>query len=725
MGERVHERTVCLLVIFIGVAVVGVWVQSGAAQSPAATGARFAPDKMETVLYGVAYYPEYMPYDRLDKDVDLMKRAGITVVRVGESTWSTWEPRDGDFQFAWMQRILDSLHTAGIKVILGTPTYSIPTWLYKEHPEIVITHNSTSPPLADPYFATYPSPEAPGYYGPRQNYDFLNPYFRQHAERVIREIVSHFKDHPAVIGYQIDNETFPTGASSPYMNAAFLERLKQKFKTPDRMNKVWGLVYWGQLVDSWDDLPPRDGILNPGYKLEWENFQHDVVTEYLAWQAKIVNQYKRPDQFITQDFSGGVHTDIDQWAIAANLDIVAENPYFETQKKLDGRIIWFSGDLARSLKQTNYLVTETNAQTIGWDSRAQYPQYPGQLRLVVYTHLAAGANMVEYWHWHSLHYGQETYWKGVLSHDLEPNRTYDEVSQVAAELKRLGPQLVDLKKDNKVAILVSADSANAISYMPVSDHVDYMTVLRQMYNALYDLNIEPDFVAAGDSNLSRYKVLLIPPLYCASDRVLQQVSDYVKGGGHVVMAFKSGFTNEYSTVRDVMAPALLRAAAGFHYQEFTNLAEPGRLTPDPYGVGEENKGSVWEEFLVPETAETIVSFADPYWHFSAITRNPYGAGTLTYEGTFVTDTLQREVVRDVLKRAGLTSPDQDLPSSVRVRHGRNAQGKVLHYYLNFSGEAHEVAYRYGKGADLLTGASLGQGQPLKLKSWDLAIVVEQ
>jgi len=727
MSGRPHYQFVArYMFVFLVVAAITASDQATGAQNISAQSKpAFAPDKMETILYGVAYYPEYMPYDRLDRDVELMQKAGITVVRVGESMWSTWEPHDGDFQFAWMQRVLDRLHAAGIKAILGTPTYSIPTWLYKEHPEIVVTHNGTAPPLTDPYPPTYPPAKTPGYYGPRQNYDFLNPYFRQHAERVIREIVSHFKDHPAVIGYQIDNETFPTGVPTPYMNSAFLDRLKQKYKAPDTINKIWGLVYWGQLVDSWDDLPPRNGILNPGYKLEWENFQHDVVTDYLAWQAKIVNQYKRPDQFITQDFSGGVHTNLDQWAIAGNLDIVAENPYFETQKRLDARTIWLSGDLGRSLRHTNYLVTETNAQTIGWDSRTQYPQYPGQLRLVVYTHLAAGANMVEYWHWDSLHYGQETYWKGVLSHDLEPNRTYAEVSRVASELKKLGAQLVDLKKDDKVAILFSADSANALSYMPVSDHVNYMTVLKQMYDALYDLNIEPDFVQAGDPNLSRYKVLLVPPLYSTSDRVLQQISDYVKNGGQVVMAFKSGFTNEYSTVRDVMAPGPLRAAAGFHYQEFTNLAEPEPLTPDPYGVGEQNKGSVWEEFLVPETAQVVASFDDPYWHFPAIMRNQYGGGTLTYEGTFLTDTLQREVIREVLRRAGLTGPDQNLPGVVKVRHGRNAQGKLLHYYLNFSGEEQTFSYPYGNGSDLLTNASVRQGQAFNLKPWDLAIVAEQ
>jgi beta-galactosidase len=370
-------------------------------------------------------------------------------------------------------------------------------------------------------------------------------------------------------------------------------------------------------------------------------------------------------------------------------------------------------------------VTETNAQTIGWDSRTQYPQYPGQLRLVVYTHLAAGANMVEYWHWHSLHYGQETYWKGVLSHDLEPNRTYAEVTRVAGELKKIGPQLVDLKKDNKVAILFSTDSANALSSMPVSDKVSYQTVLHQMYGALYRLNVEPDFVQAGDPNLAPYKVLLVPPLYSASDEVLRQISEYVKNGGHVVMAFKSGFTNEHSTVRDVMAPGPLRAAAGFHYQEFTNLAEPVRLTPDPYKVGDQNTGSVWEEFLVPETADVVATFDHPYWKFPAITRNRYGNGTLTYEGTYLTDALQREVIRDVLKRAGLSSADQNLPEQVKVRHGRNAQGKQLHYYLNFSGTEQKVSYTYAHGADLLTNSDVRQGASLTLKPWDLAIVVER
>ena len=685
----------------------------------------FAPDRMPTILYGVAYYPEYMPEDRLEQDVELMEKAGINVVRVGESTWSSWEPRDGEFRFAWMERALDRLHRAGIRAILGTPTYSIPTWLYREHPDIVVTRAGTAPELADPYSPTYPGAVTPGYYGPRQNYDFLNPYFREKAERVIRQIVSHFRDHPAVIGYQIDNETFPTGAVTPYTTAAFLERLKRKYDTPTTINRIWGLVYWGQLVDCWEDLPPRNGILNPGYKLEWENFQHDIITEYLGWQAKIVNEYKRPGQFITQDFSGGVHTNIDQWAISRHLDIAAENPYFQSQDRLDGRAIWMSGDLGRSLKQTNYLVTETNAQTIGWDSRSQYPPYPGQLRQVVYAHLAAGANMVEYWHWSSLHYGQETYWKGILSHDLEPNRVYREMTAVATELKRIGPQLVNLKKDIKVAILFSIDSANAIAYMPFSDRVNYQTVLSQMWNALYDLNVEADFVQAGNGDVSRYKLLMVPPLYSVSDAVLRQIAEYVKAGGHVVMAFKSGFTDEYSTVRHVMAPGPLREAAGFHYQEFSSLAEPVPLTPDPFHAAGENKASVWAEFLLPDTAEVLASLDDTTWRFPVITRNRYGDGTLTYEATVVTDALQRKIVRDAISRAGLAGEDQKLPPQVKIRQGRNGQGRLLRYYFNFSEQDACFTYPYATGVDLLTGYPVEKGVRVNLRPWGIAVIAER
>lgn len=664
----------------------------------------------DTILYGAAYYHEYMPYERLDKDVDLMQKAGITVVRVGESTWSSWEPQDGVFEYAWMERILDRLHKAGIKVILGTPTYSIPPWLYKKHPEILVTR-------LDGRKAQY---------GIRQNMDISHPTYRFYSERVIRNVISHFKDHPAIIGYQVDNETSSYGTAGPSVQQGFVEYLKRKFKTTAELNRIWGLVYWGQLVGDWNELPPRDGILNPGYKLEWERYQHSLTTDFLGWQADIVRQYARPGQFVTHDFEGGARTHVNQFEIARRLDVTAVNPYHEVQEKLDGEAISLSGDVQRSLKQSNYLVTETNAQGIGWDSKEQFPPYDGQLRLNVYSHIASGANMIEYWHWHSLHYGQETYWKGVLSHDLEPNRTYSEVSKIGNELKRVGPRLVNFTRRNDVGIFFSTDSHHAIESMPFDNQVNYMTVTQQMYRALYRMNVGVDFVYPENPDFARYKVLVVPPLYSASDDILKKLAEYVRGGGHIVMAFKSGFANEYSTVRWQRQPGPLREAAGFSYQEFSTLRSPIPLKDDPFQAGAGNRVSVWAELLMPETARVLATYDHPFFgKFAAITRNSFGKGTLTYEGTYLSGELQSKVLRQVLDSAGLTGPDQSLPAPVRVRHGASNAGKRLHFYLNYSSEAQSFAYAYGAGTDVLTNRVVGSGTGLTIGPWDVAVVEEK
>jgi len=689
-----------------------MWLAGAAMCCAAWTHARaaepFHPDRMPTVLYGVAYYPEYMPYDRLDKDVDLMQKAGLSVVRIGESSWGLWEPEDGKFDYAWMDRIVDRLQRAGIKIIMGTPTYSIPAWMYKEHPEIIVQR------LGGQRVE----------FGMRQNTDLLNPTYRFYCERVIRKICERYKDNPDIIGYQIDNET-AAGAANHDVQVGFEEYLKAKFKTVNELNRIWGLVYWGQRLNDWTELPPRDGILNPGWKLEWERFEQWITTDFLAWQASIVNQYKRPDQFITHDFAAPPRPEVNEVEVSKNLDIVAANPYHGTQDDFDGQWSSMVGDYVRSLKKTNYLITETNAEAIGWDSTRQFPPYDGQLRLDVYTHVSSGANMVEYWHWHSIHYGQETYWKGVLGHDLEPGRAYAEVSRTAHELERIGPEIADLQRPNQVAILYSDDSHYGIEFMRFSDRQNYRSILLQLYGALYRANVGVDFVFPDSTNFFDYKLIVVPPLYVASDALLIRLADYVRHGGHVLMAFKSGFTNEYSTVRWQMAPGPLREAAGFHYQEFSDLKKSLALKDDPFHVGADNKVSDWAEMLIADTAQPLAYYDHPFFgKYPALTRNTFGQGTLTYEGTVLSDPLQSAVVRDTLKLAGLATADQDLPAPVRVKHARSRSGKPLHFYLNYSSTPQTCAYSYGAGEDLVSQKRIDHGQSLTVNPWDLAIVQE-
>jgi beta-galactosidase len=682
---------------------------------------RFNPAQMDTFLYGAAFYEEYMPADRLEKDVQLMENAGINVVRVGESTWSVWEPEDGRFEFAWMDRILERLARAHIRVVMGTPTYSIPPWMFKAHPEMLVTR-------LDGQKTTY---------GLRQNMDITNPDFLRYSERVIRKIAEHYKDNRAIIGYQIDNETTSYGTAGANVQSGFVDYLREHFGTVDRLNKVWGLVYWGQGLHDWSEIPPRNGIVNPGWKLEWDRYQDSLTTHYLAWQAALVREYLRPDQFIMQDFGGATRPDVNEHAVSKDIDIVGMNPYHPTQDLYDGGGSSYGGDYARSLKNTNYLVTETNAQTIGWDSRSQFPPYDGQLRQDVYVMAATGANMVEYWHWHSLHYGQETYWKGVLSHDLEPGRAYAEVARTAHELQRIGPRIANLKASHPVALLYSNDSRRATESMPFlitrpggdmpwSNPGGYDVEMRRLYRALYRLNVGVDFIFPETEDLSAYKVVVVPPLYIASDALLQRLVDYVRGGGHLVLTLKSGFCDEYSTVRHQMAPGPLREAAGFHYQEFSNLAKPLPLKGDPFQAGADNRVSDWAEMLLLDKAKALAYYEHPFFgKYPAVTENRFGEGTLTYEGTVLSDTLQHKVMEHVLAEAQLMGPDQKQPAAVRVKHGESRAGKPLHYYFNFSSAPQRATYTYPAGTELLTNAAVSNGGFLALEPWGVAIVEQQ
>jgi beta-galactosidase len=676
------------------------------------------PPAFPTILYGAAYYHEYMPTERLDQDVAMMKAAGFNVVRMGESTWSLWEPEDGRFDYAWMDRVVDAMSKAGIKVIMGTPTYSIPAWMARQNPEI----------LARKFNGVENT------YGMRQNMNTDSAAYRFYAERLIRKIAARYKDNPTVIGWQVDNETASYGAANDDVFIRFQHYLEKKFGTPEKLSQAWLLNYWGQNLHSWTDLPRPDGAQSTGYKLEWSRWNQMRVTDFLSWQAGLVRASASPRQFVTHDFSGAMHTDVNEEAVSRSLDVAGVNIYhWSSQDQYDGSAQALQADFTRSLKRANFLVLETNAQTTDWSSSFQYPPYDGQFREDVYTHISNGANMVEYWHWASVHANQETYWKGVLSHDLQPNRAYAEMSRTGHELQKIGPRLANLAIHSDVAILWSRDSLNALNDMPFAKDsqwggggakADYGSLVRQMHRSLYDLNVNADFVVP-EQDFSSYKLLIVPALYVADDALLQRIADYIRKGGHVLMTFKSGFTNEYTAVRATMAPGPLREALGFHYQEFSNLPQAMALKDDPYHAGADNKVQHWAEFLQLDGAKALAYYDHPFFgRWPAITANQYGAGKVIYEGSYLSDKLQTAVLQSYLGELGLTGPDQKLPPRVHARTGTNSFGRTVHYYFNYSGAAVSFNYPHKAGKALLGERHVAQNDSLTLAPWDLAIIEE-
>lgn len=670
--------------------------------------------KQKELLYGVSYYYEYMPTERLDEDVRMMKECGINVVRIGESTWGYTEPQDGVFNTGWMLKVLDAMNKAGIKVIVGTPTYSLPAWLAKKHPEILVETKSGK-----------------SRYGARQNMDITHPVYRFYAERVIRKIMEAVHNHPAVIGYQLDNETKHYDVYNENVQIQFVKYLKEKFTTPAEMTQAYGLNYWSNSVFAWEDVPSTIGAINASFGCAYEQFLRSLVTGFLSWQASIVNEYKRADQFITQNFdlswrngSYSIQPQVDHFEAAKAVDIAGIDIYHPTQDQLDGVVIGFAGDLARSMKQKNYLVMETQAQSI-INSTLQRLPYPGQLRLQAFSHLASGANMVAYWPWHSIHNSAETYWKGLLSHDMQSNPTYEEAKRIANEFKELGASLINLKKENKAALYFSNESLTGMQWFPFSNKRDYNDLAHQLYETLYKMNIECDFVDHTVDDLSKYKLIIVPSLYVASDKEIEKLNNYVANGGNIIYAFKSGFSNENVQVRQSMQPGMLTDVCGIRYQQFTNT-DRVKLKNCSFEIApDENYMMDWMELVTPVTAETWASYDHPYWgQYAAITHNKYGKGTATYFAGYPSMEVMKQMISKVAALSGVTAEENGLSFPIIVRKGTNEKGRTIRYYLNYSALPVTINYNHKTSKELFSGKSVGNGDSFTINAWDLAIFEE-
>ena len=674
---------------------------------------------MREILFGAAYYDEYMPYDRLDKDIEMMKKAGINTVRIAESTWSTCEPQDGVFDFSHVERVMDAMEEAGINVIIGTPTYAVPAWMVKAHPDVIATTKN-----------------GVGIYGARQIMDITNPVYLFYAERVIRKLMEVSAHRKCVIGFQVDNETKYYGTAGKNVQLAFVKYLREKFHDDlDAMNHEFGLDYWSNRINAWEDFPDVRGTINGSLGAEFEKFQRTLVDEFLSWQADIVNEYRREDQFITHNFdfewrgySYGVQPDVNHYHAAKALTIAGTDIYHPTQDDLTGAEIAFGGDMTRSLKRDNYLVLETEAQGYpGWTP------YKGQLRLQAYSHLASGANSVMYWHWHSIHNSFETYWRGLLSHDMQENAPYREACIIGNEFSRLGSHLVNLKKKNEVAILVSNEALTALKWFGIEataagdNGIGYNDVVRWLYDTLFKMNVECDFVWPESDNLDQYKAIFVPALYAAPDGLLEKLKQYTANGGTLVATFKTAFANENVKVSHEMQPHILSNCFGISYQQFTfpkNTWLSGSIINGTAKDSDEKaEAKVFMELLMPQEAEVLASYDHYNWkEYAAITKNHYGKGTAIYIGCMTDDNTLKAVLTEALNSAEVEIPEYSWP--VIVRKGINDLNKCVRYILNYSAEEQNVIYHGANGTELFSEESVQDGDTVTVLPWNLKIVEE-
>ena len=664
--------------------------------------------KTDKLYYGAAYYDEYMPYDRIETDMAMMEKAGMNVIRIAESTWSTWEPQEGQYDFSHLHRMLDTARKHHISVIIGTPTYAIPSWLAKKADDILALNHGGQE-----------------LYGHRQNMDITHPVYLSYAEKIIRRLMEEVKDEPHVIGFQLDNETKHYDTCSPRAQKMFVDALKKQYPDIRVFNHEFGLDYWSNRIDNWDDFPDIRGTINQSLAGEYAAFQRKLVTDFLAWQAAIVEEYKRPDQFITQnfdyewhDYSYGLQPEVDQFEAVRSMTVAGCDIYHPGEDDLTGAEITVCGNIARGLLRDNYLVLETEAQgNPGW------LPYPGQLRLQAYSHIANGSNSVMYWHWHSIHNAIESYWKGVLSHDLKENETYRDCCVIGNEWKRIGSHLKNRKKTNRIAVIADNRSLTGLRLFPTETNGEYSynTILRWLCDTLFHMNIEYDMIPADETLFSKYDCILVPALYSASESTLTALNRYVEDGGSLIVTFKSGFSDEHLKIYADTQPHILHKARGIHYDQFTL---PHHVSVSYHGIA--GTAREWMELVSCDTARSLVHYGHRVWdRYSAVSVNQYGKGHAMYLATLFDEAVLIRLFSEFFDEIGLKEP-QKIPVTasypVVAKQGINEQGHSILYLLNYSHDFQHVYNSADDATELLSGKTICQNEEIQLDPWGVAIL---
>jgi beta-galactosidase len=697
------------------------------------------------VLFGAAYYHEYQPSPRLKTDLDLMVDAGFSVIRVGESVWTTWEPEEGRFDLDWLQPVLDGAHERGIKVVLGTPTYAAPPWLARRYPEIAA---ETATGVRMPW-------------GGRQEIDYTHPAFRFHAERVIRKIAARYADHPAVIGYQVDNEPGLLVFHNHGVFQRFVDELRQTYGDVETLNEAWGLVYWSHRLSTWADLWTPDGNYQPQYDLAWRRFQARLTTEFIAWQAGIVREYARADQFVTTCIAYERPT-VDDADLTKALDVTAGNPYYAMQDALavpdratapqgwttsGAWSLFASADRMFASKQAPFLVTETNAGAIGGPS-VNFPAYDGQWRQAAWAFVARGAEMIEYWHWHTNHFGTETYWIGILPHDQQPGRVYEELARLGRDFQVAGSAVVGLTPDARVGLLYSARAKWGLAFQAsfpsagAAGPSDVTDMDRRSYHAIYDAFYRGAFAAGVPTRVlhdeqlvgadgealrdpaelaAELPVLIVPGLLVADNDLLDWLRAYATAGGHLVLGPRTAYGDEEGRARTDVKPARLSDAAGVRYQEFSNLNETLPLVAESsaFTLSDGAGATRWVDGLIVEGAEVLVGYRHRHFgRFPAVVSQAHGEGRITTVGTVPDAAFGADLARWLAPDARWAG----LPDSVTVHSATNRAGRRVHVVHNWSWDRVEVALPQAL-TDLLSEEA-PVADRVELGAWDVRVLGE-
>ena len=649
------------------------------------------------LLLGTAWYPEQWPESRWEADLTLMKQAGVRMVRVGEFAWSRMEPSEGQFDLDWLERAITAASKHSIYTVLGTPTPAPPAWLTQKYPETLRMYE-------DGRRAEH---------GNRQHFNFANPKYRELTRKIAEQMVKRFGRNPYVLGWQIDNE-YAEESYDPETKAQFHQWLKVRYGTLDNLNARWTTVYWSQTYFDWSQIPIETRYGNPGLLLSWKRFVSDTWRSYQKYQLEVIRANSDPRQFITTNMMGWFDG-YDHYTVSQDLDLAAWDDYVG-KAHLDPAVNGAAHDLTRGFKRKNFWVMETQPGFVNWAS-INNSLDKGEVRAMAWHAIGHGADTVSYWQWRSALNGQEEYHGTIVGADGTPVPLFAEVEQIGKEFAKASPALAGTSVKSEVAILHSYDSRWAIQwqkhnreYDPVGEIVSYYRPLRAISQSL---DIIPP-----TAPLSQYKLVVAPGLNVLSDEAANNLSQYVRQGGHLVLGQRSAMKNDDNGLQPERQPGPLAGLLGGRVEQFYALIDPVPVQGQ-FGSGQ---CKLWAELLSAKDRSTEV--LETYgksngWldgQPAAITRQ-VSKGRITYIGAWLDDPGMIAAAKWMTDVSGVKPALGLVPDGVEVYPRYGERGAVF-ILVNFSKTAQSVSLPFEMN-DVLEG---GSKRSVALPTYGIAVL---